>query len=285
MRRWLKRGALALLACMAALLLLAWWLLRGSLPTLEGTQSLPGLAAPASIARDADGTVTIDAASEADAVRALGYVHAQERYFEMDLLRRTAAGELAALFGPIAVDTDKRHRLHRMRARVAAHLPRMLEAAGASVALAIGVGALVGPAQVAGRLLEFGFLRHVSPLLSARLAALAHPLGVLVLMGLGGGASAAFAILHGAGNGILTIAKGTLPLMLFGAEAYGARQGWLMLPARVAQAVAPVAFGVALDRLGGQAAWLSGGLAATAFLALMWLSAPTLSLAAAKAAD
>ncbi len=125
MRRWLKRGALALLACVVAFLLLAWWLLRGSLPTLEGMQSLPGLAAPASIARDADGTVTIDAGSEADAMRALGYVHAQERYFEMDLLRRTAAGELAALFGPIAVDTDKRHRLHRMRARVAAHLPRI----------------------------------------------------------------------------------------------------------------------------------------------------------------
>ena len=125
MRRWLKRGALALLACVVAFLLVAWWLLRGSLPVLEGAQSLPGLAAPASIARDADGTVTIDAGSEADAMRALGYMHAQERYFEMDLLRRTAAGELAALFGPIAVDTDKRHRLHRMRARVAAHLPRI----------------------------------------------------------------------------------------------------------------------------------------------------------------
>jgi penicillin amidase len=59
-------------------------------------------------------------------MRALGYVHAQERYFEMDLLRRTAAGELAELFGPIAIDTDKEHRVHRMRARVTRNLDSIL---------------------------------------------------------------------------------------------------------------------------------------------------------------
>ena len=118
MTRWLRRGAFALLVLAAAFALLATWLLRGSLPTLEGTLALPGLSAPVSVSRDANGTVTIDAANQHDALRALGYVHAQERYFEMDLLRRTAAGELSALFGEIAVDTDKRHRLHRMRARV-----------------------------------------------------------------------------------------------------------------------------------------------------------------------
>ena len=118
MSKWLRRGAMALLALVVMFALLAAWLLRGSLPALDGTLDLPGLTAPVSIARDANGTVTIDAANEHDALRALGYVHAQERYFEMDLLRRTAAGELAALFGDIAVDTDKRHRLHRMRARV-----------------------------------------------------------------------------------------------------------------------------------------------------------------------
>ena len=109
---------MALLALVVVFALLATWLLRGSLPSLDGTLDLPGLTAPVSIARDGNGTVTIDAANEHDALRALGYVHAQERYFEMDLLRRTAAGELSALFGEIAVDTDKRHRLHRMRARV-----------------------------------------------------------------------------------------------------------------------------------------------------------------------
>jgi hypothetical protein len=59
-----------------------------------------------------------------------------------------------------------------------------------------------------------------------------------------------FALLHGAGNGIMTIAKGTLPLVLFGPAGYGARQGWMMMPARVSQALAPVLFGLALQRWG-----------------------------------
>jgi penicillin amidase len=75
-----------------------------------------------SIQRDALGVVTIDAASQADAMRALGMVHAQERYFEMDLMRRAAAGELSELFGAPAVDVDKRMRVHRLRARTDAHL-------------------------------------------------------------------------------------------------------------------------------------------------------------------
>ncbi|NZA28482.1 penicillin acylase family protein [Luteimonas sp. SJ-92] len=122
MLRWLKRLTLLLVLLLAIALLAAWWLLRGSLPVLDGEAGLAGLSAPVVIGRDALGTVTIDAASETDALRALGYVHAQERYFEMDLMRRTAAGELSALFGPIALDTDRRRRVHRMRARVEADL-------------------------------------------------------------------------------------------------------------------------------------------------------------------
>jgi MFS family permease len=152
---------------------------------------------------------------------------------------------------------------------MAAHLPRLLQDAGASLAMAVALGAIVGPAQVAARLLEFGFLRHVHPLLSARLAALAHPLGV-VLMAAGGAAFApAFVLLHGAGNGILTIAKGTLPLVLFGPQGYGLRQGWLTLPARLSQAIAPLAFGAAIDRWGGGALWLSAALGAAALGALL----------------
>jgi penicillin amidase len=107
-----------------ALLVLAsaWWLLHGSLARLDGSLALPGLSAPVTIQRDALGVVTIKAANEIDAMRALGYVHAQERFFEMDLLRRTAAGELAALFGPFALDLDKQHRVHRLRARALANL-------------------------------------------------------------------------------------------------------------------------------------------------------------------
>jgi len=151
----------------------------------------------------------------------------------------------------------------------ATHLPMLLQSVGASLAVAIGVGALVGPAQVAGRVLEFGVLRRLHPLRTARVAALAHPLGIAVLLAVGAPAAAAFALLHGAGNGILTIAKGTLPLVLFGAQGYGARQGWLMMPARVAQASAPVLFGLALDSWGRGALWLSGGLGLVAFAALV----------------
>ncbi|WP_454668959.1 MFS transporter [Achromobacter kerstersii] len=156
---------------------------------------------------------------------------------------------------------------------MATHLPRMLEAAGASLAAAVAVGALIGPAQVAGRVLEFGFLRRVHPLLSARLAALAHPAGVVVLLMAGPAMAPVFAILHGAGNGILTIAKGTLPLVLFGAHGYGARQGWLMMPARIAQALAPLLFGLALDAWGANALWLSGAIGLAACGALMLLRA------------
>ena len=122
MLRWLWRIVLLATALALLLSLSAWWLLRGSLPALDGESALAGLSAPVQVHRDALGTVTIDARSETDALRALGYVHAQERYFEMDLLRRTPAGELSALFGAVALGLDSRHRLHRMRARVDAHL-------------------------------------------------------------------------------------------------------------------------------------------------------------------
>ncbi|MDR6857302.1 MFS transporter [Variovorax guangxiensis] len=154
---------------------------------------------------------------------------------------------------------------------MAAHLPRLLQAGGATLGMAVAVGALVGPAQVAGRLLEFGFLRRVHPLLSARIAALAHPVGAAALLMAGAPVAALFGILHGAGNGILTIAKGTLPLVLFGPHGYGARQGLLMVPARIAQAFAPLAFGLFLDRWGVGALWLSAVLGLAAFGALLVL--------------
>ena len=153
---------------------------------------------------------------------------------------------------------------------MAAHLPRLLQASGTSLLAAVALAALVGPAQVAARLLEFGLLRRLHPLLSTQLAAAAHPVGAGLLMVLGGPAAAVFTLLHGAGNGILTIAKGTLPLVLFGPAGYGARQGLMMVPARVAQAFAPVLFGMLLDRTGAAALWLTTllGLAA---LAALWL--------------
>ncbi|MFN7782567.1 MAG: penicillin acylase family protein [Lysobacterales bacterium] len=102
----------------------AWALLRASLPQLEGDSRVEGLSAPVQVERDAIGVVTVRAASRNDALRALGFIHAQERYFEMDLARRSAAGELAALFGEIALPRDRAHRVHRLRSRVRAELQR-----------------------------------------------------------------------------------------------------------------------------------------------------------------
>lgn len=157
---------------------------------------------------------------------------------------------------------------------MAAHLPRLLMASGLTLAAAVGVAALVGPAQVAGRLLEFGVLRRWHPLLSARLATVTHPLGVLVLVVVGPAAAPVFALLHGAGNGILTIAKGTLPLLFYGPQGYGLRQGLIMAPGRFLQAFAPLVFGAGLERWGNGAFWITGTLAAGAWLALMALHAP-----------
>ena len=89
----------------------------------------------------------------------------------------------------------------------------------------------------------------------------------------GGPAAVVFTVLHGAGNGILTIAKGTLPLVLFGPAGYGARQGLLMVPARVAQAFAPVLFGMLLDGVGAAAVWLAALLGLAALTAL-WALRP-----------
>jgi MFS family permease len=154
---------------------------------------------------------------------------------------------------------------------MAAHLPQLLVASGTTLAAAVAIGALVGPAQVAGRLLEFGAMRRFHPLLSARAAALMHPLGVAVWLVFGPVAGPLFALLHGAGNGILTIAKGTLPLVYFGPLGYGQRQGWISAPSRVAQAVAPLVFGACVERWGAGALWVSGAIGLSALAALLCL--------------
>jgi penicillin amidase len=119
-------GLILVLALVAALAL--WLAIAASRPVLDGEAPLAGLARPATIERDALGVATIRAESRLDAYRALGFVHAQERYFEMDLARRQAAGELAELLGPALLDADLRVRPHRLRARAAASVERMAPA-------------------------------------------------------------------------------------------------------------------------------------------------------------
>jgi len=124
-RRLLARVVPLILALMVLAVLGAWLTLRASLPQLEGTQRSPLLSAPVTVVRDADGVPVISGANRLDLAYATGFVHGQERFFQMDLLRRSAAGELAELFGPRALPLDRAHRLHRFRARAAAVLNRM----------------------------------------------------------------------------------------------------------------------------------------------------------------
>ena len=141
---------------------------------------------------------------------------------------------------------------------MAAHLPGLLLAFGTTAAGALAASSLLGPAQVASRLAEFLAARRFRfhPLVTARLATALHPVGGIVLALFGGPATTAavFAVFHGAGNGMITIAKGTLPLALFGPFGYGHRQGLLSLVGRGMQALAPYAFGLTLERYGPRAA-------------------------------
>jgi predicted MFS family arabinose efflux permease len=154
---------------------------------------------------------------------------------------------------------------------MAAHLPRLLEMAGASTTIAIATTALVGPAQVGARLIEFGALRMVHPLVSARLATILHPLGAGGLALFGPGAVIIFAVLHGAGNGLLSIARGTLPLAVFGPIGYGLRSGLLSAPARATQALGPYLFGLLLDHMGTGSITISTVLSLAACFALFVL--------------
>jgi hypothetical protein len=154
---------------------------------------------------------------------------------------------------------------------MAAHLPRIMEAAGATTNQAIFAGAMIGPAQVAARIFEASFLSRHHPLLSTRLACVMHPIGAAILAVAGGGAASVFALFHGAGNGILTIARGTLPLAIFGPQNYGYRLGIIGAPARMAQAVAPLAFGALIDVMGSRVLIVSSVLSLSALLALFLL--------------
>jgi MFS family permease len=154
---------------------------------------------------------------------------------------------------------------------MAAHMPRILEAAGATTVQAVAAGALFGPAQVVARIIEASFLSRYHPLLSTRLACLTHPIGAVILAVGGGAAANAFAIFFGLGNGILTIARGTLPLVIFGPQNYAYRLGIIGAPARMAQAAAPLAFGLLIDSMGSRILIVSSALSLSALLALSLL--------------
>lgn len=132
-RRPLWKTGLRLLGGFLLLLLLLalawafaiWRAMEGSKPRLEGELAVAGLSAPVTIARDSEGVPTITGGTRADVARALGFLHAQERFFQMETLRRAAAGELASFLGPPALVLDRQVRLHRFRARAREMVKRM----------------------------------------------------------------------------------------------------------------------------------------------------------------
>ena len=117
MKKWTLRFAGAVALAIVLVAVLAWLTLRASLPTLDGEVAVAGIDAAATIERDAEGMVTVTAVSRADAAFATGYAHGQDRFFQMDIIRRRSAGEVSTLVGAIALDLDKRFRLHRFRSR------------------------------------------------------------------------------------------------------------------------------------------------------------------------
>ncbi len=156
-------------------------------------------------------------------------------------------------------------------AALAAHLPRLLEVAGATPTAAVAAASLVGVFQVGGRVLDTAWLKRVHPFVSAKLATSLHPIGAVLLISFGAPLAAVFTALHGAGVGVMTIVKGTLPLALFGPFGFGKRAGLLEAPSRVLQAVAPVLFSLLLDDLGKQVIWITSGLSLAAFVGLWWV--------------
>jgi penicillin G amidase len=163
-RRWLRRlgiavGALVALVVLAAVVGALWvrHQLRASLPQLTGERVVSGLAGPVTIERDSLGVPTIRGSSRRDVAFASGFVHAQDRYFQMDLQRRSAAGELAEIFGAGVKDVDRRQRIHRWRTQVHAMIARLPpEQRTLLAAYADGVNA--GLAALRGKPFEYHLL-------------------------------------------------------------------------------------------------------------------------------
>ena len=149
-------SVLLLLAILAAVG--SWWLVRRSLPPLDGEAALPGLTAAVTVERDALGVPTLRGATRPDVARALGYVHAQDRFFQMDLLRRRAAGELSELFGPSTVPWDRAARVHGLRV-LARQALALLPPAQRALVDAYTAGVNAGLAALRARPFEYYVLR------------------------------------------------------------------------------------------------------------------------------
>ncbi|WP_240673215.1 MFS transporter [Pseudomonas aeruginosa] len=135
-------------------------------------------------------------------------------------------------------------------ASLSVHLLTSLQQLGISPLTVLAIGMVIGPAQVVARVLEFSLARHLHPTWSTRVGVLISLIGICLLIPGMPWLAYVAAALYGAGVGILTIARGTLPLVLFGAEGYGARMGVLARPMLLAQAVGPFAAAFVLSGQG-----------------------------------
>lgn len=136
-----------------------WLALRASLPRLDGTLTLPGLRAEVTVARDGNGVPTVRGTDREDLARALGFLHAQDRFFQMDLLRRRSAGELAELFGPVALPLDREARRHRFRRLAGIVAGQRLDADEVRRLDAYVAGVNAGLGALGARPWEYGLLR------------------------------------------------------------------------------------------------------------------------------
>ncbi|EPF75042.1 MFS transporter [Acinetobacter gyllenbergii] len=135
-------------------------------------------------------------------------------------------------------------------ATISVHLLSMLKTIGFSVSTALAIGMMIGPAQIIARLLEFSLFRNLHPSWSSRLGVLISFFGLFFLFVDGYVLALLGAALYGAGNGILTIIRGTLPLALFGQEGYAIRMGLLGRPIMIALAFGPLISAFILEKWG-----------------------------------
>jgi hypothetical protein len=153
---------------------------------------------------------------------------------------------------------------------ISVNVLQLFHGIGLTEAAAVGIAALIGPSQVAGRIIEWLAGSRLPVLGRARLAALLFPLGAALLLAGGPYAAAGFAICYGMSNGIMTINRGTLPLAMFGERGYARLLGWLAVPVQVAQALAPSLAAPVMAALPAREfLLLCGGAAAVAAL-LLW---------------
>ena len=137
MSRWLKIAGISLIVVIVIAGMLAGWTYRkiaASVPLLEGEIEVSGMESPVSIERDSLGVPTIRGSNRLDVARGLGFLHAQERFFQMDLMRRQAAGELSEIFGAGALEADRASRMHQFRLRAGHVIETMSETEKAVVA-------------------------------------------------------------------------------------------------------------------------------------------------------